>query len=269
MRIAAEGVSWSVAGTTVVDGVCLEIAPGETAGLIGPNGSGKSSLLRCLAGVRAPSSGVVRYDGESIRGWPSLRIARHVAFVEQLADTDSELRVADVVGLGRTPFRDRWRGPGAADRAVVSAALARVGLADLAARSWKSLSGGERQRAHLARALAQQPYGLLLDEPTNHLDVKHQLALLELLAGTDQTVVIALHDLSLAARFCDRLLLMHQGRLAAAGPPKDVLSPEHLARVFGVDAEVGPDGLGNLTVAYRGVTRHADGGSSRPFPGSV
>lgn len=252
MRITAEEVSWSVAGTSVVREVSVDIAPGETVGLLGPNGSGKSSLLRCLAALRTPDAGTVRYDGQSVRGWSARRIARHVALVEQDSGADSDLRVADVVGLGRTPFRDPWRGPDATDRAVVAAALARVGLTALADRSWRALSGGERQRAHIARALAQQPYGLLLDEPTNHLDVKHQLELMELLTGTGRTVLVALHDLSLAARYCDRLLLLHHGRLIACGTPADVLTPARLAEVFEVDAALTIDALGQPQVAYRG-----------------
>ncbi|MFJ3582225.1 ABC transporter ATP-binding protein [Streptomyces sp. NPDC090127] len=252
MRITAERLSWSVAGTTVVRDVSLDIVPGETVGLLGPNGSGKSSLLRCLAGLRVPDAGTVRYDGEPVRDWGARRIARHVAFVEQDSGSDSDLRVADLVGLGRTAYRSRWRGPDAQDRAVVVAALDRVGLTALADRPWKALSGGERQRAHIARALAQQPYCLLLDEPTNHLDIKHQLELMELLSATDQTVLVAAHDLSLAARYCDRLLLMHRGRLVADGSPAHVLDPERLAAVFEVDAELAADALGNLTVAYRG-----------------
>ncbi|MFI6640178.1 ABC transporter ATP-binding protein [Streptomyces sp. NPDC050504] len=251
MRIGADGVSWSAGGEDVVRAVSFEAAAGSTVGLIGPNGSGKSSLLRCLAGVRAPSAGSVRYDGEPIAGWSARRVALRAAFVEQSAEAASELRVADVVGLGRTPFRGRWRGEGAGDLAVVAAALERVGLGGLGERPWRALSGGERQRVHLARALAQQPYLILLDEPTNHLDIKHQLALMELLAGTPQTVLVALHDLSLAARYCDRLLLMDQGRLVADGPPDEVLTPARLAEVFGVDARLGRDGLGNPAVTYR------------------
>lgn len=254
MRITAEGLALSVAGKRILTGVGLDVAPGETVGLIGPNGSGKSTLLRCLAGLRTPTSGSVSYDREPIRSWSARRIARQVAFVEQAADTDSDLRVEDVVALGRTPFGDRWRGFGARDRAVVAAALARLGLTELRERHWKALSGGERQRAHIARALAQQPYAILLDEPTNHLDVKHQLELLGLLAATDQTVLVALHDLSLAARYCDRLLLLHGGRLVAEGPPREVLTPRLLAEVFEVDAVTGPDALGHLAVAYRGAT---------------
>ncbi|MFI8823785.1 ABC transporter ATP-binding protein [Streptomyces sp. NPDC053431] len=252
MRITAESLSWSVAGAPVIRGVSLDITSGETVGLIGPNGSGKSSLLRCLAGLRAPDAGTVRYDGVPLDGWSPRRIARHLAFVEQHSGADSDLRVADVVGLGRTAYRDRWRGPDATDRAVVAAALEHVGLTALAGRSWKALSGGERQRVHIARALAQRPYALLLDEPCNHLDVKHQLELMRFLAGTPQTVLVALHDLSLAARHCDRLLLLHHGRLIAAGPPAAVLTAERLAAVFEVDAELTADSLGHPLVAYRG-----------------
>ncbi|MFD5484087.1 ABC transporter ATP-binding protein [Streptomyces virginiae] len=252
MRITAEGLSWSASGTPVLRGVGLDIAPGETVGLIGPNGSGKSSLLRCLAGLRVPDAGTVRYDGVPVADLGARGIARRVAFVAQDSALDTDLSVADVVGLGRTPFRDRWRGPDAHDRAVVAAALDRVGLTGLAGRPWKGLSGGERQRAHIARAFAQQPYGLLLDEPTNHLDVKHQLELMELLAGADRTVLVALHDLTLAARHCDRLLLLHDGLPVACGAPSDVLTRENLARVFEVDAELSADALGRPAVTYRG-----------------
>ncbi|MEU6312557.1 ABC transporter ATP-binding protein [Streptomyces sp. NPDC047014] len=266
MRITAEGLSWSASGTPVVRGVDVDIAPGETVALLGPNGSGKSSLLRCLAGLRTPDTGTVRYDGTPVRELGARGIARRVAFVEQDSGPDTGLRVADVVGLGRTPFRDRWRGPDAHDRAVVAAALERVGLAHLAGRSWQGLSGGERRRAHIARALAQQPYGLLLDEPTNHLDVKHQLELMELLAGTDRTVLVALHDLTLAARYCDRLLLLHHGRLIASGTPAEVLTAGNLARVFEVDAELTTDGPGRPAVAYRGPLRTAPHIPSAPSP---
>jgi iron complex transport system ATP-binding protein len=236
-----------------VSGVDLEVQPGQTVALIGPNGSGKSSLLRCVAGLRPPSSGVVRYDGHDIRGWSSRRISQQLAFVEQAADSDTDLRLGDVVALGRTPFRDRWHGLSRTDQAIIDAAVARVGLTGLEARAWKTLSGGERQRAHIARALAQQPWCIVLDEPTNHLDVKHQLELMELISGTDQTVLVALHDLSLAARYCDRLVLLQQGRLVATGTAGDVLTPDRLREAFGIDAELGHDSLGQLTLACRPV----------------
>ncbi|MDP9869461.1 MULTISPECIES: ABC transporter ATP-binding protein [Streptosporangium] len=251
MRITAERLNWSVAGTPVLRDISVDIEPGQTVGLLGPNGSGKSSLLRCLAGLRLPEAGAVRYDGRPIAGWSARRIARQIAFMEQDSGPGTALRVADVVGLGRVPFHKRWHGADATDRAIVAAALERVGLTALAGRSWAGLSGGERQRAHLARALAQQPYGLLLDEPTNHLDIKHQLELMELLAGTDQTVLVVLHDLSLAARYCDRLVLLHHGRLVTAGSPTAVLTADRLAEIFEVDAELATDSLGHPVIAYR------------------
>ncbi|MCT2584377.1 ABC transporter ATP-binding protein [Actinophytocola sp. S1-96] len=247
-------MAWAAGGRTIITGVDLDVAPGETVGLIGPNGSGKSSLLRCLAGLRAPSAGTVRHGDEDIAGWSARRIARRLAFVEQTADSDTDLRVADVVALGRTPFRDRWRGVDRTDRAIVDAALDRLDLTELRHRRWATLSGGERQRAHIARALAQRPHAILLDEPTNHLDVRHQLELMALLTGTDQTVLVALHDLALAARFCDRLVLLHRGALVADGTADEVLTSARLREVYEIDAEVGRDALGHPAIAYRGVT---------------
>ncbi|MCF2526059.1 ABC transporter ATP-binding protein [Yinghuangia soli] len=255
MKIEAEELSWAVGGTPVVRGVSMSVGTGETIGLIGPNGSGKSSLLRCLAGLRTPDAGRVRHDGTCIRGRPARRIARRVAFVAQDTALDADLPVAEVVGLGRLPFRDPWRGPDAADRAIVAAALGQVGLTGLAGRPWRSLSGGERQRAHIARAFAQQPDAILLDEPTNHLDIRHQLELMELLSAADRTAVIALHDLNLAARYCTRLLLLHDGRLHADGPPRAVLTPANLAEVFGVGAEFTMDGAGRPVLAYASLPR--------------
>lgn len=251
MRIEVNSLSWGVPGKVIVDGVTFVAGARDILGLVGPNGSGKSSLLRCVAGLRKPTGGTVRYDGTDIKGWDSLRIARHVAFVDQYTDTESDLLVADVVDLGRTPFRANWRSRDRHDSAVVDAALERMGLTALRARPWKTLSGGERQRTHIARALAQEPSAILLDEPTNHLDIRHQLDLMRLLARAEQTAVIVLHDLSLAARFCDRLVLMDQGRVVDSGTPLEVLTPARIQEVFAVEAEVEPDRFGELQIRYR------------------
>lgn len=251
MRISAEDLTWVAGGRTIVRGVTMSVAPGETVGLIGPNGAGKSSLLRCLAGLRVPTSGRVRYDGDDMAALDARQVARRLAFVEQTGESDVDLRVADVVALGRTPFRDRWRGLSAADHVIVDAALDHLGLSGFRGRYWSTLSGGERQRAHIARALAQRPAALLLDEPTNHLDIRHQLELMELLARTGQTVLTALHDLALAARYCDRLVLLHRGEVVADGPPAEVLTRERLRVVYEVDARIGLDDLGHPVLTYR------------------
>jgi iron complex transport system ATP-binding protein len=151
------------------------------------------------------------------------------------------LTVREVVALGRIPHRRAWSPASAVDARAVTEALERAGLADRAAQSWHTLSGGERQRAQIARALAQEPRELLLDEPTNHLDIQHQLDLLDLIADLPVTTVIALHDLNLAAMYCDRLLVLDTGRTVAEGTPTDVLTPALIKEVYGVDAKVHHD----------------------------
>ncbi|MFJ2815819.1 ABC transporter ATP-binding protein [Streptomyces sp. NPDC087294] len=239
--LAADRVTRRLDGRVIVDGVTLTADAGETVGLLGPNGSGKSTLLRMLAGVLAPSTGVVTLDGRPLPELGRRATARRVATVEQHTHTLTELTVRDVVALGRIPHRRAWTPASPTDARAVTDALERTGLTDLAAQSWHTLSGGERQRAQIARALAQQPRELLLDEPTNHLDIQHQLDLLDLIAELPVTTVIALHDLNLAAMYCDRLLVLRAGRVIAEGTPADVLTPALIADVYGVRAEVSHD----------------------------
>ncbi|QOV34533.1 ABC transporter ATP-binding protein [Streptomyces ferrugineus] len=236
--LQAQGLVRRVAGQVIVDGVTLALRPGETVGLLGPNGSGKSTLLRLLAGVLAPTAGVVTLDGRPLGDIGRRATARRVATVEQDAHTQTELTVRDVVALGRIPHRRAWTPATAADAAAVGAALERTGLTGRADQSWHTLSGGERQRTQIARALAQEPRELLLDEPTNHLDIQHQLDLLDLVAALPVTTVIALHDLNLAAMYCDRLLVLRDGRAVAEGTPAEVLTPALIEQVYGVRAEV-------------------------------
>ncbi|MFG2115826.1 ABC transporter ATP-binding protein [Streptomyces sp. NPDC048718] len=260
--LRADRVARSAGGVLVVDGVSIVARPGTVTGLLGPNGSGKSTLLRLLAGILAPDTGVVTLDGDPLGGLSRRAVARRLATVEQHADTQVDLTVAEVVRLGRIPHRRAWAPPSAADETAVRSALARTGLADRADRTWRTLSGGERQRVQIARALAQEPRELLLDEPTNHLDVRHQLDLLELVSepGPDLTTVVALHDLNLAAMYCDHLVVLRAGRVVAAGPAAEVLTEELIASVYGVRAEVtrpGPGGRPHVrflgTTAARGV----------------
>ncbi|MEU6390818.1 ABC transporter ATP-binding protein [Streptomyces sp. NPDC046939] len=242
--LAADRVSWSAGGALVLDGVSLTPRPGAVTGVLGPNGSGKSTLLRLLAGVLAPASGVVTLDGSALGGVPRRTAARRIALVHQQADTQVELTVADVVRLGRVPHRRAWSSLSAADETAVRDALERTGLTGHADRLWHTLSGGERQRAQIARALAQEPRELLLDEPTNHLDIQHQLELLDLISGLGLTSVVALHDLNLAATYCDQVVVLRRGRVVAAGAPGAVLTEELIADVYGVRAHLSRPGPG-------------------------
>ncbi|EFH12670.1 ABC transporter ATP-binding protein [Pseudoroseomonas cervicalis] len=237
MRLRAEGLSWSARGAPILRDVSLEVAAGETFGLIGPNGSGKSTLMRLLAGLLPPQSGQVWLDGVPMARLGRRQVAQRLALVEQQAETADRITLRDAVELGRTPWLSALRPWSAEDDAIVAEALAAVEMGGLAARDWATLSGGERQRAHIARALAQRPRLLLLDEPTNHLDIHHQLAILGLVAALPVTTVIALHDLN-QAMACDRLGVLHQGRLVALGAPEAVLTPDLLRAVFGVRATV-------------------------------
>lgn len=252
--LCADRVTWVAGGRPVLDGVSLSAPAGRFTGLLGPNGSGKSSLLRLLAGLSHPTSGTVTLDGTGLARIPRRALARRMAFVPQETATDTDMTVLEAVLLGRIPHRRALAATSAEDLRLAQEQLARLGLGPLAHRRWTTLSGGERQRVGLARALTQQPTHLLLDEPTNHLDVNHRLDLMEHLATTPCTVVAALHELDLAARYCDHLVLLHEGRVVAAGPAEHVLTAPTVARVFRVRATVrpGPDGRPELRLGPRG-----------------
>lgn len=251
MTIVATDLVWGVRQKTIVNGVSLAVAKGETLGLIGPNGSGKSSLLRLLAGLKHPHSGRVEILGQDIARVPRRELARQVAFVQQDTATDTNLSVRDVVRLGRTPHRSALSGWTETDRAVVIAALARVNMTGHIAQGWQTLSGGERQRVHIARALAQTPQVMFLDEPTNHLDIHHQIEILRVIRDLDLTSVIALHDLNLAAMFCDRIVVLHAGTVRACGTPAAVLTQELLRDVFRVEADVECSSIGSPHIRFR------------------
>ena len=229
------GVIWRAGRHTVLSDVSLAVKPGELLGLIGPNGSGKSSVLRILAGIHAPTQGTVHLQGHSLRAMGRRQVAQHLAMVAQTADTLDAITARDAVELGRTPWLSALQSWSARDDEIVSEALNCVGMHDRQQRLWGQLSGGERQRIHIARALAQQPQILLMDEPTNHLDIHQQLALMDLVLALPITKVMAIHDLNQAMR-CDRLAVMHQGRLHALGKPAAILQAPLLKEIFQVRA---------------------------------
>ncbi|WP_174801272.1 ABC transporter ATP-binding protein [Martelella limonii] len=252
MSVVADRLTWGVKRKTIVSDVSLEVATGETLGLIGPNGSGKSSLLRLLAGLKRPQQGQVIINGLDIADVPRRTLAQRVAFVQQSAATETSVSVRDVVRLGRTPHRSALSGWRAEDQAAVDRALERVGMTHLQHQSWQTLSGGERQRVHIARALAQSPEVLFLDEPTNHLDIHHQIDILHTIRQLEVTSIVALHDLNLAATYCDRIIVLKNGAIVASGTPQDVLTEALIAEVFRVSAKVGiaPD-TGHPQIYFR------------------
>ena len=236
VRLDIEGVSVALGGHPVLDGVTVRVPPGSVTGLVGPNGSGKSTLLRTCYRALAPAAGAVLLDGRDVRRLSAREAAREAAVVLQEHPGDFAFTATEVVMMGRIPHKRPLDPDTPADRRIAAGALARVGAAHLAGRAFSTLSGGEKQRVLIARALAQQARVLLLDEPTNHLDVRAQLEIMQLVRGLGLTVLAAIHDLNLAAGFCDQLCLLAGGRVRAAGPPAEVLRPELIAEVLGVGA---------------------------------
>lgn len=240
MTIALDNVHWSSGNRAIIKGVTFEARPGHMVGLIGPNGSGKSSLLRLICRLRRTAAGVITLDGQALTAFDRRRLAQRMALVEQQVATDTPITVLDAVRLGRVPHRGILSPWSSEDNAAVTAALRQVNLLSQANRSWHTLSGGERQRTQIARALAQSPTELLLDEPTNHLDIRHQLDLLSLVSRLPITVIVAIHDLNMAARFCKQLILLNEGSIVASGMPRHVLTRENIRCVFNVDVDIEP-----------------------------
>lgn len=251
MTLEARDVDISFDGRSVVSGASLTLEPGTVTGVIGPNGAGKSSMLRALAGQVAPRSGVIRVAGSRVSALSARERATRIAFVAQETVAAVDFTVRELVALGRYARRGRFSRESAEDRKATSAALEAVGIAGLADRECGTLSGGERQLAHIARALVQEAPVLVLDEPTSALDVHHRLRVFEIIrqqAARGTAVAIAVHDLTEAARVCDRLAVIHAGTLHPAARPAEVLTERMLAEVYRIVARVHVDDTGALTV---------------------
>ncbi|KQQ79701.1 ATP-binding cassette domain-containing protein [Aureimonas sp. Leaf324] len=233
-----EGASFAVAGRTLLHPLDLDLAPGRVVGLVGHNGSGKSTLLKLMARQERPTAGRIRFGTRDLAAWGERDFARHVAYLPQTTPPAPGLTVRDLAALGRYP----WHGPFGrftdTDRARVEAALAATGMLALAERAVDALSGGERQRAWLAMLVAQDAGCLLLDEPISALDVAHQIEVLGLVRSLSRShgvgVVVVLHDINMAARFCDEIVALKAGRLVARGGPGDVVTAPALEAIYGL-----------------------------------
>ncbi|WP_431970322.1 ABC transporter ATP-binding protein [Nocardia sp. bgisy134] len=265
-QLAAEGISLGYGDRVIVDGLTLDITPGVITTVIGPNGCGKSTLLRSLGRLLRPRTGRILLDGKAISSMKTKEVARVVGMLPQTPVAPEGLTVADLVARGRHPHQSWIRQWSAADEAEVMTALEQTGIADLADRALDELSGGQRQRAWISMALAQGTDILLLDEPTTYLDLAHSLEVLDLVDrlhdDLGRTVVMVLHDLNLAIRYSDQLIVMRAGRIVAQGSPADIVTAALLKEVFGLDASVLEDPVSGRPMIVPIGTRHVLPGAS-------
>ena len=250
MEIRTEDTTLSYGAARILKGISMETHTGEFVGIIGPNGSGKSTLLKCIYRVLKPDGGCIWLGDQELHEMKIRNSARKVAVVAQHNYYNFEFSVREVVMMGRAPHKKMLEKDGAKDFEIVDQALKTVGMYEFADRNFSTLSGGEQQRVILARALAQQTPCLILDEPTNHLDITHQLQLMELVRGLNVTVLSAIHDLNIAAMYCDRLYILKDGEIVGSGTPEELLTPETIRRVYQVESEIVRDRNGKMHILF-------------------
>ena len=247
MALSFREVLVRLGGHAALGGVSGELAAGKITAILGPNGAGKSTLLACLAGLRRPEAGTILLDGQPLASIAPRTRAQTIGFLPQRGEVHWDLRVDALIALGRLPFHQNW-GQSEEDAKAIAAAMQASDCAHLSQRGALGLSGGEQARVLLARVLAGEPKWLLADEPLANLDPGHQLDVLEIFRSCAQAgmgIGLVLHDLGLAARLADHIILLHQGRVLAEGPCAPVLSPANLAMAFGVEARLGQDENGH------------------------
>jgi iron complex transport system ATP-binding protein len=253
--LEARNVRFAYGDREVLGGVSFSLEAGKFLGVIGPNGAGKSTLLRLLLGLLQPDEGELFLNGEPLAALGRQEIARRSAFLPQAAHADFAFTAREIVAMGRTPWLGRFRPEGPEDHAAVEQAMRETGILPFAWRRITELSGGERQRVFLARAFAQGAPVLVLDEPNANLDLLHAFHLVDLVrtrVRQGAAAVAALHEVNLAARVCDRILVLKEGRAFALGPPGEVLTPDLLREVFGVTSRVSRDEDGHVLVSVLG-----------------
>lgn len=238
MEVCTRGVTAALGGKEILRGLDIEVGSRELVGILGPNGSGKSTLLKCIYRTLRPSGGAVFLDGRELDTYSYRESARKMAVVAQHNYYNFDFTVREVVLMGRAPHKRALERDNARDFQLVDQALDTVGMLPFRDRVFSTLSGGEQQRVILARALAQETDCLILDEPTNHLDIKYQLELMDIIRALDRTVIAAIHDLNIAAMYCDRLYALKAGQIVGTGTPRELLTSDFIRRVYEVEAAV-------------------------------
>ena len=238
MNIKTENVNVVLEDNNILKDINIEVDNKEVVGIIGPNGSGKSTLLKCIYRVLKPSNGIVKFDYADIKNISVKESSKKLAVLSQHNNYNFDFTVKEIVLMGRSPHKKFMERDNKEDYDIVNDALKKVDMMNFKDRNFQSLSGGEQQRVILARALAQQPKCLILDEPTNHLDIKYQLQLMRIVKSLNIEVIAAIHDLNIAAMYCDKIYVLKDGKIVQYGTPKEILTPQLIKNVYEVDAKL-------------------------------
>ena len=258
MDLALKNINVELGEKNIIRDVSLDVKNGDFVGIIGPNGSGKSTLLRTIYRIIQPSSGTILFDGQDLKKVKLAESAKKMGVVGQFNTVNFDFTVFEMVMMGRTPHKSLLGSDKPEDYEIALEAIKKVGMENYAHRSFSTLSGGEKQRIILARALAQQPQMLILDEPTNHLDIKYQLQILSIVKSLGIGVLAALHDLSLAAMYCNKLYVLKDGKVVTSGVPNKILTPELVRDVYEIECDIKENpATGYLAITYYPTCRHA------------
>ncbi len=251
MRMQIEELTFSYGEKEAIDHVTLDVNEGEFVGLIGPNGSGKSTVLKNIYRGLTPDSGTITLDGENLLKMPHKKSALKMAVVGQENDVPFDFLVEEIVAMGRAPHKKLFDIDNAQDKKIVHHALEHLGMEHMAKRNYLNLSGGEKQRVIIARAIAQECDFFILDEPTNHLDISYQIQIFDFIKRLKVTVLSAIHDLNMAALYCDRIYVLKEGKLVLQGTPEEVLTSDNIFDVYGVRSSVVKHPItGKMTITY-------------------
>ncbi|MDD7738644.1 MAG: ABC transporter ATP-binding protein [Fusicatenibacter sp.] len=238
MKLKVKDLQYGVVDLNILNGIDAVVDNGEFVGMIGPNGCGKSTMLKCVYRALTPDGGDIELDGRSIRAFSNRELAREMSVMIQENHVEFDMTVMDMVLLGRYAHKKVFSGTDQNDREIAREALSKVGMLEYEERSFLHLSGGEKQRILIARALAQKANFIVLDEPTNHLDIKYQYQIMNVLTKEDVTVFSSVHDLNIAAQYCDKIILLYKGKVVDYGTPEDVITEQNIRDYFGVNAQV-------------------------------
>lgn len=250
-KLDVRGITYSIDHKLIIEGINLQVKKGSFVGIVGPNGCGKSTLLKNIYKVYSPDSGVAFLDGKDLWDMPDRQRAHNMSVMQQENHVEFDMTVFDMVMLGRFAYQRMFHTDKAEDRKIVMQYIREVGLEGYENRHFLSLSGGEKQRTLLARALAQKAPLIILDEPTNHLDIGYQYQIMNILKRQKLTVLACIHDLNIAAVYCDEIVLIQKGRVFGVGRPEEMLTDENIHRLFGIHARIIPgEGTGKLHIMF-------------------